>query len=322
MINSIFKILISKELVFYTKHRQTYPIVNNLENRKHLIFFDPEIIWKMTSIFGKNSKLRFSTISFLLNFFSPKYILNINWLTKRDTLFYVWCKKSQKSKFVVLQHGSYVGGIVTDVHHRLAKCQIFLCWGEYFKSTFENFIFNKKNTKFIAFGNPVYNQFDRSLLSYSELKSKKVLILPTALESHIQIYYNELIQKIQSFGFQVYYKEHSQQHRLFGELSFKIDKIDGSLYEILQDNDFELIIADHSSSLLDSIFFKNKVLYFDVNNKTKEYITNYSNYLVNLFDIIYKDINKKTFDQLINIENQEALLANMIINGDNKLDII
>lgn len=321
MVNAILKYSISKELVFYTKHRQTYPIVNNPENKKHLIFFDPEIIWKMTAVFGKKSKLRYTTISLLLSFFSPKYILNINWLTKRDTLFYVWCKKSQKSKFVVMQHGSYVGGIVTDVHHRLAKCQIFLCWSEYFKSTFENFIFNKKNTKFIAFGNPVYNQYDRSLFNYNQAKSNTVLILPTALDRQLQFHYTELIQKLQSFGFQVYYKEHSQQQKIFGELPFKINKIDGSLYEILQDNDYDFIIADHSSSLLDSIFFKNKVLYFDANNKIKGYTTNYSDYLLNLFDIIYTDIHKKSFYQLINIENQEALLANMIINGDNKLEV-
>ena len=86
---------------------------------------------------------------------------------------------------------------------------------------------------------------------------------------------------------------------------------------LLQKNDFDLVICDHSSSLLDAIFFKNKVIYFDPNNKTKGYTTHYSKYLVNLFETQFESLTKEDFYHLLSIEQQEGLLNNMITMGSN-----
>jgi hypothetical protein len=90
----------------------------------------------------------------------------------------------------------------------------------------------------------------------------------------------------------------------------------------LEENDFDFIIADHSTALLDAIFFKNKVLYFDPKNNIKGYTTQYSKYLPNIFADDYSNKSKNYFKDAIDIEKQEALFANMVTLGNNNLEII
>ena len=97
-----------------------------------------------------------------------------------------------------------------------------------------------------------------------------------------------------------------------------VEKIQGNLYHLLQNNDFDLVICDHSSSLLDVIFFKNKVLYFDPNSNAS-YKTRYSHYLENLFYQDFDTMTSKSLYDLINIPQQELLLKDMIFSGNNVL---
>lgn len=258
----------------------------------------------------------------VLSCIQPKYIISMNWLTKRESLYMVWTAKHSKSKFIVMQHGAYVGGIVTDIPHKYTKCDIFLTWGRFFV---EQFIANNKSkkVKIVNFGNSIYNEYNRTNYSYKEQISNKVLLVPTALDKiNISILYS-LIYRLKELSFEVEVKAHAYQGRTNVGIEYPnfhgITLVKGQVYEILQKSDYEFVISDHSSSLLDAIFFKNKVLYFDPNNNSKGYITNYSNFLANLFEEDFTNIEKVDFYNLVNVEKQEALFDNMISRGNNEI---
>lgn len=301
------------------------PIVKEPYNRQRYWFIDVNTIWKFIP-FKTSDKRKHRIMYFLLNCIQPKYILSMNWISQRESLYMVWTKKNPKSKFIVVQHGSYVGGIVTVLSHKYTKCDVFLVWGKYFVKQFNTYNSQKK-VSIHNFGNPIYNTYNRDDFTYKNNKSNEVLLTPTALDKEDILPFNKLIQRLKELGFQVYVKEHNKQGREKdenGELKYPsiegVNKIAGELDTILQNNTCDFIIADHSSALLDAIFFKNKVLYFDSNNKVKGYVTNYSKYLINLYTMDIEKVNKETLYNAISIENQEALLANMIIHGNNRLD--
>ncbi len=264
----------------------------------------------------------------LLNVIKPRYILSMNWQSKRESLYMVWTSKYPKSKFLVIQHGSYVGGYVTDIAHRYAKCDVFLTWGSYFVSAFSKFN-DRKKVKLVSFGNPIYNCFNREHYSYNTQLKNKVLLLPTALNNENLNYLYSLIEKFKSLNFEMVLKPHALQGNNYinPDGTFKYPKIEGinqikgALYPILQENDYDFIISDHSTSLLDAIFFKNKVLYFDPNNKVKGYITHYSHFLPNLFDEDFASLSKDRLYELLSIEKQEALFNDMIYLGNNEIDL-
>ncbi|MEZ7506107.1 MULTISPECIES: hypothetical protein [unclassified Flavobacterium] len=250
----------------------------------------------------------------------------MNWLTKRESLYKIWTANNSKSKFMVIQHGVYCGGAVTDVPHKYTKCDVFCTWGPYFTTLFSEFNSLKK-VKIFNFGNTIYNTYNRHNYSYKCTSTNKILILPTALDAKNIIYINVLIKKLQELKYEVFVKEHGKQgveKDRNGTLKYPniegVSKITGELYPILQSNDYDFIIADHSSSLLDAIFFKNKVLYCDPNNKSNGYTTQYSNYLSNVFLDNYSFKCKNYFEDLLDITNQEALLAEMITTGNNELE--
>ena len=259
----------------------------------------------------------------ILSLLNPKYILSMNWISKRESLYKVWTAKNPKSKFIVVQHGGYVGGFVTDIPHRYTKCDVFLTWGPYFTQQFKGYN-GLKNVEILSFGNPVYNAYNREVFNYKQSQTRKILLLPTALDEANAKHIYFLINKLKDLNFNVTLKEHAMQGTskdAHGNLRFPsiegVEKIQGNLYHLLQKNDFDLVICDHSSSLLDAIFFKNKVIYFDPNNKTKGYTTHYSKYLVNLFETQFESLTKEDFYHLLSIEQQEGLLNNMITMGSN-----
>ena len=269
---------------------------------------------------------------FILNCIHPKYILDINWISKYQSLYRLWTLKNPDSQFIVIQHGSYSGGIiVTDKLHKYTHCDIFLTWGPYF---FENFkLYNSlKNVRIINFGNSIYNEFDRTIFTYKENQSNKILLLPTALNNENLSHFYKLTNRLNALGFQVVVKEHFKQGRekgKDGELkypSFENSGIKiisgpmGSIYHILAENDYDFIISDQSSSMLDAIFFKNKVIYYDPNNITKGYTTNFSKYLSNSYLVDLNKMDRNAFYELINLRNQEALFANMVFLGNNRFD--
>lgn len=328
MINRISRLITHKEIILYDKHRQTSPIANHPINKKKYFFIEVGLIWKYIP-FKTSDKRKHSVMYLLLNVIRPKYILSMNWQTKRESLYMVWTAKHPQSKFIVVQHGSYVGGFVTDIPHRYTKCDVFLTWGTYFVDQFLKYN-NKKKVQMVCFGNPIYNNFNREDFTYKNSNSNKVLLLPTALDNQNLNQLYILIEKLNQLNFEVVVKTHAFQgnNKFNIDRAFKYPKIEGvnqvngALYPILKNNDFDFIISDHSSSLLDAIFFKNKVLYFDPNNKVKGYQTHYSNFLVNLFDEDFGSISKDSFYELISVENQEALFNDMIYLGNNQINLI
>lgn len=328
MISHIIKLITKKEIILYDKHRQTQPIVSNSINKQKFYFFDIGLIWNYIP-FKTSDKRKHRVMYIILNMIQPKYILSMNWITKRESLYKVWTANNVNSAFVVVQHGAYVGGIVTDIPHKYTKCDVFLTWGTFFK---DEFIKNnsQKKVRIVSFGNTIYNDFNRESFKYkASHQTNKILLLPTALDFESVVHFNSLLDKLKELNFQVYVKEHAKQgveKNNNGSIKYPsiegIAKIKGNLYNILQHNDFDFIICDHSSSLLDAIFFKNKVIYFDPNNNKKGYKTNYSNYLPNLYMKDNNKLNKIKIFQLINLEEQEALINNMLTLGNNQINTI
>lgn len=328
MINRLIRIATGKDIILYDEHRNTTPLANNLYNRQKFLFVDIGLIWKCIP-FKSTDKRKHRIMYLVLSIVRPKYILSMNWLTKRESLYKVWTARHPVSKFIVVQHGAYVGGVVTDIAHKFTKCDIFLTWGPFFTREFTTNNFKKK-VNIISFGNSVYNEFNREDYFYKEVRTNKVLLLPTALTSNNLPPFITLIRKLQELDFKVVLKEHAKQGTekdKSGNIKYPaingVSKLTGKLYPILQNNDFDFIIADHSTALLDAIFFKNKVLYFDPSNNTNGYTTNYSRFLYNVYLKDIQKVDKDTFYQLIDVKNQEELFTNMIEIGNNhvKIDI-
>lgn len=324
MINSTIKFITGKEFILYDKHRQTKPLTTNQLNKKKYWFINIGLIWNFIP-FKTSDKRKHRVMYFILSCIKPKYIISMNWLSQRESLYKVWTDKHSKSKFIVVQHGSYVGGVVTDIPHKYTKCDVFLTWGPYFTTEFST-LNSLKKVKIINFGNTIYNTYQRENTSYKAIQHNQILLVPTALDFKNTIHFSTLIKKLEELQFKVVIKEHGKQgterdkNGVFKYPSLEgITKITGDLYSILENNDFDFVISDHSSSLLDAVFFKNKVLYFDPNNELKGYKTNYSNYLTNLYDTDLGAATKNTFYELISIDNQEALLNNMIYKGTNSI---
>lgn len=323
MVNYILKKVIGKELIMYDRHRNTAPLADDTDNKKYFVFWSLGNFWKCIPLKNKY-KLKHRIMYVILSLLNPKYILSMNWISKRESLYKVWTAKNPKSKFVVVQHGGYVGGFVTDIPHRYTKCDVFLTWGPYFTELFKGYNSLKK-VEILSFGNPVYNAYNREVFNYKQSQTRKILLLPTALdEANVKhIYF--LINKLKALNFHVTLKEHAMQGSVKdenGKIRFPsiecVEKIQGNLYHLLQNNDFDLVICDHSSSLLDVIFFKNKVLYFDPNSNAS-YKTRYSHYLENLFYQDFDTMTSKSLYDLINIPQQELLLKDMIFSGNNVL---
>lgn len=323
MINFITRNLFGKELILYDRHRNTSPIADNIENKKDFIFWEIGYLWKAIP-FKNSNKWKHKIMYMLLSILNPKYIMSMNWISKRESLYKVWTARNPKSKFIVVQHGGYLGGIVTDIAHKYTKCDVFLTWGEFYKDKFREFN-SLKNVDIMSFGNTVYQKYNRDNYSYKKSNTNKVLILPTALSKENVQHLQVLIKKLKDLNFEVSLKEHSKQggkEALNGKILYpsidNVDKLSGDVYSILQKNDFNFIISDHSSSLLDSIFFKNMVIYFDPNNG-KSYKTRYSDFLQNLFVQDFDTIKAKEFYSLINVEKQEMLLNDMVQLDNNLL---
>lgn len=303
------------------------PIANHPLNKMKYWFVEVNLIWKYIP-FKTTDKRKHKVMYVILSLITPKYIISMNWLSQRESLYKVWTKKKSSSKFIVVQHGAYVGGVVIDedIDHRYTKCDIFLTWGTYFVHQFNHYN-GKKKVQLVNFGNTIYNNLNRAKYTYKNNKNNKILMLPTALDyENIKLFYS-LLNKLKELKFDVFVKSHGKQGtELDANQTLKFPAMKGvtiivsDLYTLLEDNDYDCIISDHSSSLLDAVFFKNKVLYFDPNNDTKSYKTNYSNYLINIFNLYNQIDTKDKMYEAISIANQEALLSNMIHPGNNVLE--
>lgn len=313
MINSLVKYFTKKEIVLYNKHRQSIPIVNNKRNRKKYIFLNFNRILSKIPI-KSEYKLKYKVAYIILNFISPKYIMDINWISRMSCLYKLWTKNHLKSKYIVIQHGSYVGGVVTDIPHRYTNCDVFLVWGNYFKILFENYNKGKK-IDILNFGNPVYNEFNRDDFHYKdEHQSKiKVLLAPSAIEGEPLEQLYKLYDKLVELGFDVKIKEHSMQNK-FAQIT-RLPKELCSPLKLLKDQHYDIIVSDHSSIILDAIFFKNPVVSFSYQE------TKFLEYLDNAFDQVDSIVNKENFLKYFNKKQQELLFSYMVNSKNNSNEL-
>lgn len=256
-------------------------------------------------------------MSLILSLFSPSYILDINWITRLHTLYFVWCTKRNK-KFVVLQHGSYVAGLITDIPHRYIKANLFLVWSGYFKNLIEHYNHGKK-AQVKVFGNTVYNQYRRDDFSYTNRKGDKVLVVPSLIMGERLNEYNSLVEKLQQLGFAVTVKEHLYQGKRSEPIKAS-KKIGGDLFSILKKQEYDIIITDVSSAMNDIIFFKSNVIFFSPAGKENFFTENvYSMYLKNLALEIDKLVEKSFLYNYVDNGAQEKLLLQLAEPGNNIL---
>jgi hypothetical protein len=323
--NKVFKKITGKDLIFYIPHRQTMPLVKNKKNKDKYIFIGWNRFFNFLYLKGKY-RLGNNLLYLALSILNPKYIISINWITKKEQLFNLWCKKHSTSKFVVIQHGSYVGGIVTDIAHRYTHCDIFLTWGDYFTKIFENY--NRgKNVQILTFGNPVYNSFFRDNFSYNIIKTGKILYTPTAIKKDSLNHVYDFIDKIKAINFHITLKEHNKQGREKlpeGNLKYPeisgVEKTTDDISSLLKGYEYDFIVSDKSTALLDAIFFKNKVIFFAPPEEIDDYMHNhYSKYLKNIYYDYHHLMNKNDINSYVDLDAQEKLLASMCFEGDNIL---
>lgn len=316
MLNFLAKAFFGKKIILFSPHRNSNPLRNE-ENRRYFFFLNPKFLWKLSFFFGRNSKIRYKAFAFMITVINPVAIIDINWINNMHTVYYIWCRNNNK-KFLVLQHGTYAGGIIADTPHRMAKCQAFLLWSEYFKLLMEGY--NKgKNVDFIVFGNPVYNQYDRRKFKYLKGEIKKILIVPSLVVGSRLESYRLLINRLVSFGYEVHVKEHNMQSIRSNPIDEK-RFIKGDIFEILHEQLYDLCITDVSSVLNDIIFFKNKVLYYSPPGQFDFYTNNvYEKFLINT--ALVPDIfgSSEKIHQSINISRQEELFNYLVTIGDNEI---
>lgn len=319
MLNSIVKIITNKNIILITYHRNTLPIIRNEINKKKFIFINLLYIWRVLPLPGKY-KFKYIIVYWLLNLISPFYIIDINWISKWQSLYKVWTKKHPLSKFIVIQHGSYYGGIIRDNSHRFTKCDIFLCWSDYFNDYFKN-VNKGKKVQILTFGNSIYNQFKRDEIAQKKNSSGKILLLPTAIKKEKIAIYNKLIKLLNNLGFTVYLKPHVFQGRDEHFPSFEyVCTINCNIYNLLKNNDFDFVVSDNSTALLDAIFFKNKVLFFAPPDNICETVSNiYSEYLENIYNKMNNLRLIEDIFRIVDLEKQEELLKKLVNPGNNDL---
>jgi hypothetical protein len=314
LINRLVKFFSGKEIIFFNPHRCSTPLLTDANKRKY-IFLNPALLWKATGLLGAKSSSRYRAMGFLLNIVSPRYIIDINWIARIQTLYFVWCKNHGR-KFVVVQHGSYVAGIITDKPHRIAHCHIFLAWSNYFKATLEQYNQGKK-LSCIVWGNTVYNQYNRNAFAYKPDTGNKILVAPSLITGERQEVYKQLLEKLKDLGFDVTVKEHLYQATR--SVPFEgFPKIAGNIFTVLMAQQFDIVITDVSSTMSDIVFFKTRAVFCSPAGDEDFYINNqYSKYMHNLAFAINELKRKDDFYRYINIEAQEELLKCMVAVGHN-----
>lgn len=319
MINKLINFLFKKEIILYTEHRQTLPLLQNKENRSGFFFINMSPLWKLIP-FRSYDKRKYRIMYLVLSIIHPKYIIDINWISPYNSLYKLWTKNNNNSKFVVIQHGSYVGGVVTDVAHRYTKCDIFLTWGEYFTKLFSHYNSGKK-VEIINYGNTIYNGFNRDDFHYRETsKIQRILIAPSGVKDERLDAIYTLYKKLKELDFEVSIKLHNFQERRFGKIE-GIPTDSRNPFAILKDQEYDLIVTDHSSLMLDAIFFKNKVLFFSKESSLMPAYTNnqYLKYLDNQIDNLLNVTTKEEVFSFLSIDKQERLLSSLVFVRSNSL---
>jgi hypothetical protein len=240
----------------------------------------------------------------------PDFIIGCNWITDAQKMCYEYSRKSN-CRFLVMQHGSYVGGIVTVDNHKYVQCDKFLVWGEYFKEMFD--AYNQSRTKdILVFGNPIYNSLPRSTFQFPR-RIEKILVALSFMDDEKLISYEEIFNLVRQKYPDVCVKYHNHQKRKFRCAG--ICEIKGSFGSIV--NDFDLLIVDHSTVLLDAVFFKKNVVFVKHPDLEK---TIYDQFLKNRFNTLKSG--SFSFEELIDQPAQEKLFQYMVTLKDNDLETL
>lgn len=302
-----------KPILLYTKHRQTIPILQ--ESKQDFILIDFDQLWKILRIFGKTktSKFRAKVYFVLLKVLKPEIILDINWIGRVAMIHHLYSKK-YNVKLVAVQHGFYTGGHISNRFpegrwHKMARCTHFWIWSDCIKGeVIEN------HANFIVNGNPWYNKFFESRKTHPTIeKIESILILPTSFvkgeERKLDIL-NLLIQNLVSADFSVFVKFHH-----LNEIFPKMDQVNIleniDLYSVLLKQEFDLVIADHSTTLLDALFFNNLVTFCNFHQSPN---TLYERFLGELNVEFIEDEMKKIVSPK-RIEVQNNFLNYLGLNG-------
>jgi hypothetical protein len=316
MINALVRLITGKDVILYNPHRQTLPLVSNSENRNRYIFIPINKLWSSIPVPGKY-KLKYKLMYGLLNAINPVCILDVNWIGKGHRLYYLWAKHNPGKEFIVVQHGLYIAGVIADAAHRFTKCTIMLCWSSYFTEVFREYN-QHKTVRLLNFGNTIFNSLKRKT-SYPTKRTNKILLAPTAVGGdriqHLLDFYHALTQ----IGFDVFVKQHNFQARLFGDIP-EVPALSGDLMQLLEHQEFDIVVSDHSSALIDAIFHKNCVLWFGPGGELPSYRTNvYSEYLVNVSDVFKQWTKPQDLYDVLDINAQEELFHKLISSGNNSL---
>ena len=318
MVNRLLKILFGRELILYNSHRNSDPLLIEPNLNKYF-FFDPRLIWKLTAIVGRRSHLRFKLIYGILTILNPVYIIDINWLGKLQSTYLVWCNNNKRS-FIVIQHGIYYAGVMRFIPEKYVKCNVFLVWGDYFKQMHEK---NNPGKEFrcITFGNTCYNQYERSSFSYKNRVGNSVLVALSVIKGTRLEQLYELLSKLREYGFNVTVKEHAYQAKQSEPIT-GYPKVTGSLYEMLQKQEFDIVITDVSSAMLDIIFFKNRAIYFSPEEEGSDLNDNvYADFMKNLANEMGGITKREELLEYVNINAQESLLTYLVKTENSSNDL-
>ena len=314
-----------KRLVLYNKHRNLLPIVEY--NTNEYYFINLITCWKLTYPLQLFINYKYRKIAFLwmLRYLNPLYILDVHWISDISKICWYYDRKfGKKKKFIVVQHGVYTGGkIKRSFNENFPYTNNFWVWSKFYQDNFFN-IFKEKNLNINIkiFGNPVYNHINRELFAYQNIKEiNRVLIAPTALNMEYAKCLKELISKLNELQIEVNLKFHNFQNLSYFE-EFKHLFVIDNAFDLIQSSDYEAIICDVSTLLLDTICFKKNVIYFQpiLGIESFETTTVYDKYLENLFYYFRNDnFGQGVLKKLINQEKQEDLFEFLAGSGNNIL---
>jgi len=321
MLNTFVKKMTGKEIILFQRHRNSNPLLNE-QNRKSYIFMSPWFIIKFTGLFGRYSRRRYRVLASILSVIDPACIIDINWTARYHRTFHAWCTKRGK-KFIVLQHGAYHAGVQLQIQEKYIGCNTFLVWGEHFKKLVEA---NNPGKSFdcIVYGNPVYNEVDNDRFSYKMNPGNRLLVAVSVIKDERLDKLERFLKKLEAVGFEITVKEHNFQAKLSRPIE-GVDKTKTGLYDLLRSQEYDIILTDVSSSMLDTILFKNRAVYFSPEGDNPVYTDNvYERFLDNLAtDGRAESIHTvEDLYRFVDIGRQEELLQHMAATKgtDNRLD--
>ena len=209
------------------------------------------------------------------------------------------------------------------ISEKYIGCNTFLVWGEHFKKLVEG---NNPGKAFdcIVFGNPVYNEVDRSQVSYKKDPGNRLLVAVSVIKCKRLEKLDRFLKQLNLAGFEVTVKEHNFQARMSEPIN-GFNKTNTGLYDLLLSQEYDIVLTDVSSSMLDTILLKNRAVYFSPEGENPVYTDNvYERFLDNVATHGRAESIQSVEDlcRFVEIGRQEELLHHMAATEgtDNRID--